>query len=168
MKTKSKFLCMLLLVLWLPVALGSCSKDDDGKDNDSIAGTWKFKEAAAGEVKTNSTANDGKIKPAIVSAAAEDFKGSVITLREDGTFTAEEKRGTSTGTYTFTNGKLALTSTDAYTISGSVENGILTIEEDYTPYADGLLPDRLIALGISNPEDFTVDKAIVKISFSRQ
>lgn len=162
----------MLMVLSLSLTVVSCSNDDEEKENNSIVGTWKFKEATAGEIKTNSTTNDQKIKPGIISAATDDFKGTTIILKSDGTFIEEDtdEPEPSTGTYTFSDGVLTLInkSNESYSMKASVENGILTIEQDYTFYCNGLQLDKLIKLGISNPTDFTVTKAIAKISFSRQ
>lgn len=162
----------MLMILSISLSAISCSKDDDEKENNSIVGVWIFKEATAGEVKTNSTANDEKIKPGIISAATDDFNETTLTLKSDGTFTEEDldEPEPSTGTYTFSDGVLTLInkSNESYSMKASIENGILTIEQDYAFYCNGLQLDELIELGISDPTDFTATKAIANISFSRQ
>lgn len=171
MKERLKVLSVMLMVLSLSLSSVSCSNDDEEKENNSIVGTWKFKEAMAGEVKTNSTANDTKIKPKIISTATEDYKGGIITFKEDGTFVnidPEEPQPIS-GTYTFSGGVLTLKyGDDQNTINASIANSILTVEEDYTFYCNGLELDELIEVGISDPVNFQATKAIAKISFSRQ
>ena len=86
MKERLKVLSVMLTVLSLSLCAVSCSSDDDEKENNSIVGVWKFKEATAGEIKTNNTANDEKIKPEIASASKDNFKGTTLTLKSDGTF----------------------------------------------------------------------------------
>ncbi|MFC4673094.1 DUF5004 domain-containing protein [Dysgonomonas termitidis] len=172
MKERLKVLSIMSMVLFLSLTVVSCSNDDEEKENNSIVGTWKFKSVAAGEIKTNSTVNDEKIKPEIIAAATDDFKETTITLKSDGTFIEEDKDEPepSTGTYTFSDGVLTLInkSSESYSMKASVENGILTIEQDYTFYCNGLQLDKLIELGISDPVNFQATKAIAKISFNRQ
>ena len=172
MKERLKVLSVMLMVLSLSLTVVSCSNDDEEKENNSIVGVWKFKSASTGEIKTNSTVNDEKIKPGIISAATDDFKETTITLKNDGTFIDESKDEPepATGTYTFSDGVLTLLnkSNESYSMKASVENGILTIEQDYTFYCNGLELDELIELGISDPVNFQATKTIAKISFGRQ
>lgn len=159
----------MLMVLSLSLTVVSCSNDDGEKENNSIVGVWKFKSVSAGEIKTNSTVNDEKIKPGIISVATDDFRGSTITFKSDGTYIdeSEDEPRPTTGTYIFSDGVLTVINknNESYQIKASVENGVLTIEEDYTFYCNGLEPDELIGLGISDPENFQAIKAIAKVSF---
>lgn len=166
---KMKFLVVLFAVMSLPLIFSSCSNDDEKEDN-AIVGTWKFKEAVS-DVKTNSTANDNKIANLVTDWAKKDFDTFTYTFAADGTFTLTDSYETESGTYTFKDGALKLMwgSPDDYDIyKASVINGVLIFEEDYTEGCDDLQLDDLIQLGIGNPTEFTVTKAIAKVSFSRQ
>jgi hypothetical protein len=171
MKTKTKILFMVFLAMSLPVIFSSCSKDDDDKENSSIVGTWKFKETTVGEVKTNNTANDSKISNLVTGWAKKDFETFTYTFVADGTFTLIDSHEAESGTYTFKDGTLKLIwgDPDDYDIyKASVVNGVLIFEKDYTEGCDDLELNELIELGISDPVNFQVSKAIAKISFSRQ
>jgi hypothetical protein len=179
MNARLKFFSVMLMVLSLSLSAVSCSSDDDEQENNpteqvnnSIVGVWKFKEVVVGEVETNDPANNEKIKPEIVSVSIGDYKTLTWTFKSDGTCIdddAEELRP-DTITYTFSNGILTLfyKRSEPEEINASVENGILTIEHDYLNYFNRMELDELIGLGISDPVNFHVTKAIAKTSFSRQ
>jgi hypothetical protein len=179
MKARLKFFSVMLMVLSLSLSTVSCSSDDDEQENNpteqvnnSIVGVWKLKGVVAGEVETNDPANNEKIKPEIVSVAIGDYETLTMTLKSDGTCIEEDEDEPqpSTFTYTFSNGLLTFLykGGDTYEVKASVENGILTIEYDYLNYFNRMELDKLIELGISDPVNFHVTKAIAKTSFSRQ
>lgn len=172
MKEKLKALSVLLVVLSLSLNITSCSGDDEEKENNSIAGTWKFKEVKAGEVKTNSTDNDEKTALYIEGSAKEDFGNFTYVFAADGTLVLEDSYyGPGSGTYTFEDGVLKLMwgDPDDYDIyKVLIENGIFYLYKDYTEDCNDLGLDDLIDLGISAPTEYQVEKAIARISFSRQ
>lgn len=159
----------MLMVLSLSLSAVSCTKDDE-KDGDSIVGTWKYKSVAAGEIKTNSTTNDEKIKPFVISEGVDNYIGFWYEFKTDGTVKgAYEDETPMTGTYTFSNGTLTIKDGNkTYSIKATVDNGTLILERDYTEDCNDLELDKLIELGISDPANFQATKAIAKISFSRQ
>ena len=170
MKERLKVLSVMLMVLSLSLCVVSCSSDDE-KESDSIVGTWKYKEVTAGEVKTNSTANDSKIGKLITDWAKKDFDSFTYTFVADGTFTLIDSHEAESGTYTFKDGilKLMWGDPDDYDIyKASVVNGVLIFEKDYTEGCDDLELNELIKLGITDPVNFQASKAIAKICFSRQ
>lgn len=174
MKERLKVLSVMSMVLFLSLTVVSCSNDDEEKENNSIVGTWKFKSVAAGEIKTNSTTNDEKVKINVTSKAASDFSGFIYVFREDKTVTLTDAKYTddiSNGTYTFKDGVLKLTwgSEDDYDIyNATLSDNILTIEDDYVNYYDWLKQaGQLSEIGIDD-SDFQITKAAVKISFNRQ
>jgi len=162
----------MLTVLFLSLVAVSCSSDDDQeKENNSIVGTWKFKEAVAGEVETNSTINDGKTASFIADWGKEDFGSLTFTLAADGNFTLKGSDETESGTYIYQDGILKLIwgrpdESDVYKVA--IENGEFYLYEDYTEDCNDLDQDDLIRLGISDPTEYQVTKAIAKISFKRQ
>lgn len=172
MKERLKVLSVMLTVLFLSLGAASCSSDDDQeKENNSIVGTWKFKEAVAGEVKTNSTANDGKTASFIADWGKEDFGSLTYTFATDGNFTLKSSDETESGTYTYQDGVLKLIwglpdNSDIYKVA--IENGIFYLYEDYTEDCNDLYLDDLIRLGISDPTEYQVTKALAIMSFSRQ
>lgn len=172
MKERLKVLSVMLMVLSLSLTVVSCSDDDDDKVNNSIVGTWKYESVAAGEITTNSTVNDEKTAEVIVAWGENDFGSFIYTFTADGAFTLIDSEGTDSGTYTFENGILHLVwrgnpdDSDTYTVS--IENGVFYLYEDYTEDCNDLELDKLSELGISDPTDFTVTKAIAKLSFNRQ
>lgn len=159
------------MALFLSLTEVSCSNDDEEKENNSIVGTWKYKEVAVGEVKTNSTANDEKVKANIPSKVASDVSGFVYVFREDKTITLTKKTDDIiNGTYTFEDGVLTLAwgEDDYETHSASLKDGILVFEEDYVNYYNWLKQaGKLSEIGIEDG-NFQATKAIAKISFSRQ
>jgi len=170
MKEKLKVLSVMLMVLSLSLCVVSCSGDDE-KESDSIVGIWKYKEATAGEVKTNSAANDSKIGKLITDWAKKDFDSFTYSFAAGGTFTLTDSRETESDTYTFNDGTLKLMwgDPDDYDIyKASVTNGVLIIEKDYTEGCDDLELNELMDAGITDPMEFTVTKATAKIGFSRQ
>jgi hypothetical protein len=161
------------MVIALPVFIISCSSDDDDKVNNSIVGTWKFKEVTAGEIKTNNTANDGKITSYLVNLAKDDFSGNVYTFSDDGTFSFDDALASYhySGDYTFKDGKLTLLygHEDEYDIFNvSIVNGTLIFEENYTEDINDLQLNDLIAIGIGDPVNFNATKTTAKIAFNRQ
>lgn len=160
------------MVLSLSLTVVSCSNDDDDQVNNSIVGTWKFKEVTAGEVKTNSTVNDEKVKTNIVTTVTSSRSGFVYVFREDKTVTLTDTKYTddiSEGTYTLEDGVLTLTwgVDDGDTYSVSLKDDILVMEDDYVGYYNSLKETGLSEIGIED-ENFEATKAIAKISFSRQ
>jgi hypothetical protein len=155
----------------LLLVFNSCSRDDEEKENNSIVGVWKFKEAVAGEIKTNSTVNNGKLAPFIADWGKEDFGSFIYTFTADGAFTLKDSDGPESGTYTYKDGilKLMWGQPDDYdTYKVAIENGVFYLYEDYTEYCNRLELNELIQPGISDPVNFTVTKAIAKINFNRQ
>lgn len=172
MKERLKVLSVMFMVLSLSLTVVSCSNDDDDQVNNSIVGTWKFKEVTAGEVKTNSTVNDEKVKTNIVTTVTSSRSGFVYVFREDKTVTLTDTKYTddiSEGTYTLEDGVLTLTwgVDDGDTYSVSLKDDILVMEDDYARYYNSLKETGLSEIGIED-ESFEATKAIAKISFSRQ
>ncbi|MDR1883794.1 MAG: hypothetical protein LBR26_13580 [Prevotella sp.] len=169
---KLLFVCMALS---LPLIFSACSNDDDEKVNNSIVGTWKFKDVVAGEIQTNSPADRDKIAKWVTDRARNSFGNRIYTFAANGALQLKDSEETDTGTYTFEDGTLMLVwgnpvddDNDVY--KGTVENDILVIEDDFTKYCNGLELelDELINLGLGNPTDFEATKVTARMSFSRQ
>lgn len=170
MKERLKVLSVMLMILSISLSAISCSKDDDEKDSNTIVGTWKYKSVAAGEIKTNNTTNDEKIKPFVISEGVDSYIGFWFEFKADGTVRSSyEDETPMTGTYTLSNGTLTIKDGDeTYFMKVIVDNGILIIERDYAEDCNDLELDKLIELGISDPVNFKATKAIANISFNRQ
>lgn len=121
----SKLLCMAL-VLMMVFSLAACGKKDSGS---SAAGTYNLQEISASGV----TMNMEDLKASLGDAAKDlDF---AIVLGEDGKFsldmTAFDPSMSLEGTWEEKDGSIELT-VDGETISASLKDGVLTMEEEGT------------------------------------
>ncbi len=169
-----KISLLLLSTLMAFCVFTSCSDDDDDdkKVNNSIVGTWTFKEVQT-DVKTNSTENDKKAKDYIIEEEEDWAKATTFTFNENGTFVAKNTMyNDESGTYTFKDGKLIFNYTnedgedDFEPYNASIIDGIL-----YMTYADYSYMEELKNYpqdaGITDP-DFTITKADYKVVFKRK
>lgn len=165
-----KFLFMLPVVLSLLSVLNSCKNDDD--DSVTLVGTWYYRDAAAGEIKTNSAANDAIIKSYVVREGVDEHIGFWYEFNTNGTCRSSYKdEKPLTGTYTYANGFLTFTTEgerEKETIKVSVVNDVMTFEKDYTNRCSNLSQNELRELGVNDPGSFRVTKAIGKINFLKR
>lgn len=168
MKTKVKFLLMLLVALPLLSTLNSCKNDDD--DSSSLVGTWYYRDVTTGEIKTNSSANDLIIKSYVAKLGVDDYIGFWFEFKADGTCRASYKdEKPSSGSYTYANGVLTVTDGgERTTMNVSVVDDVLTFEKDYTAECNRLSQSLLSVMGVKDPANFKVIKAIGKINFLKR
>lgn len=170
MKTKMKFLFISLVALSLLPAFNSCKNDDD--DSDSLVGTWYYRDVAAGEIKTNSAANDAIIKSYVAREGVDEYIGFWYEFSTNGTFRSSYKdEKPLTATYTYANGFLTFITEgerDKETMKVSVASDVMTFEKDYTNRCSNLSQSELRDLGVNDPGSFRVTKAIGKINFLKR
>jgi hypothetical protein len=178
MKTKLNILLVLFATLALSLSVISCSKDKDDKDNnddkkknESIIGTWKYTKVEAGEIKTNSSANDAIIKDYIVENRLKpDFQGSVFKFKEDGTvdrIDEGEDNPLYTIPYSFSDGILTM---NGIVNKASINKGVLTIEIDLTDRCNSEQVEWMLTeLGVTDMGNgFHVTKATGKVTLTKQ
>lgn len=171
MKEKLKVLSVMLMLLSVSLGLVSCSDDDDN-DNGALVGTWDYKSASAGEVKTNSSANDEIIKAETIFEGNESFYGFWYDFKTGGGFSSSFKDETpGVGTYTYRKGILTIKAKNGTDVESMrlivVSDNEFIIEHDYADEFNEMDSDRLVRLGIKDP-NFKVSKAIARATFTKR
>lgn len=150
---------LLLLLLFIPLFLNSCS-DDDNKNYD-LAGTWVFESYTAKEIKTNNSNATQAIKKKI----AETTDSCIYVFLPDGTFTFIDEDDISSGTYELKGNTLTIKEENKKSVSIKInlnENTFSSDRDETEKY------QNMIKYLVPNEKDVIISKVITKYTYKRK